>query len=202
MASSKDDAPLSNGDSALGPGELYADLGEVLITSAQIAERVRELGAQISQDYAGKEPILVGVLRGVVPFMADLVRAITIPITVDYICISRYGPSERTHGVVRLIKDLEEPIEERHVLFVEDIVDTGFTLNYMLNLMRAREPASLEVCALLDKDSFRLLDLDIAYKGFDLPDQFVVGYGLDYQQRYRNLPFIATLRPEAIATAL
>jgi hypoxanthine phosphoribosyltransferase len=198
MASSEGNGQLVNGENALGPGELYENLGSILITSDQIAKRVRELGAMISEDYAGKVPILVGVLRGVIPFMADLVRSITIPIAVDYICISRYGPSERTHGVVQLIKDLEEPIEGRHVLFVEDIVDTGFTLNYMLNLMRARDPASLKVCTLLDKDNFRLLDLDIAYKGFDLPDQFVVGYGLDYQQLYRNLPFIATLKPEAI----
>ena len=176
--------------------ELYGDIAEILFTAGQIRERVQALGAAISRDYRGKDLIMIGVLRGVVPFMADLLRAITIPVTVDYISISRYGPSERTHGVVRLIKDLEEPIAARHVLFVEDIVDTGFTLGYMLNLLRARKPAGLQVCVLVDKRSFRLIDLDIAYKGFEIPDRFVVGYGLDHNQLYRNLPFIGVLKPE------
>ena len=175
---------------------MYQDISEVLFTSEEIRQRVHELGTAISQDYRGKDLIMIGVLRGVVPFMADLLRAITIPVTVDYISISRYGPSERTRGVVRLIKDLDEPIAGRHVLFVEDIIDTGFTLGYMLNLLRARDPASLRVCVLVDKRSFRLIDLDIAYKGFEIPDRFIVGYGLDHNQLYRNLPFIGVLKPE------
>lgn len=180
---------------------MYGDIAEVLFTAEEIRQRVQTLGEAISRDYYGKDLIMIGVLRGVVPFMADLLRAITIPVTVDFISISRYGPSERTRGVVRLIKDLEEPIAGRHILFVEDIVDTGFTLGYMLNLMRARQPAGLRVCALIDKASFRLIDLDIAYKGFEVPDKFIVGYGLDHNQLYRNLPFIGTLKPEVYQRA-
>ena len=175
---------------------LDQDIAEILFSSDEIKARVEALGATISEDYRGKDLILIGVLRGVVLFMADLLRAISIPVTVDFISISRYGPSERTRGVVRLIKDLEEPIEGRHVLFVEDVIDTGFTLSYMLDMLRARHPASLQVCVLLDKASFRLIDLDIAYKGFEIPDRFVVGYGLDYRQRYRNLPFLGILKEE------
>jgi len=175
------------------------DISEILISSARIQERVRELGAAISRDYAGRDLLMVGVLRGVLFFMADLLRAVTIPVAVDFMAISRYGPSERTRGVVRFVKDLEEPIEGRHVLFVEDIIDTGFTLGYILKNLRTRHPASLQVCVLLDKPRLRLIDLDIAYQGFEIPDRFVVGYGLDYRQRYRNLPFIAVLRPEVYA---
>lgn len=172
------------------------DIAEVLLTREQIQKRVRELGEAIARDYRGKDLLMIGVLRGVIFFMADLLRAITIPVALDFIAISRYGPSQRTRGVVRLTKDLEEPIEGRHVLFVEDIVDTGFTLSYMLNQLRTRHPASLKVCVLLDKRSLRLLDLDIAYRGFEIPDRFVVGYGLDYRQHYRNLPFIGVLKEE------
>jgi hypoxanthine phosphoribosyltransferase len=178
---------------------LNQDIAEVLLSRERIQKRVQELGAAISRDYRGKDLLMIGVLRGVLFFMADLLRAITIPVSVDFIAISRYGPSERTRGVVRLVKDLEEPIEKRHVIFVEDIVDTGFTLNYMLKLLRTRQPASLELCVLLDKPRLRLLDLDIAYKGFEIPDRFVVGYGLDYRQLYRNLPYIGVLKPEVYA---
>lgn len=177
------------------------DISEILISSARIQQRVHELGAAISRDYAGKDLLMVGVLRGVLFFMADLLRAVTIPVSVDFMAISRYGPSERTRGVVRFVKDLEEPIEGRHVLFVEDIIDTGFTLGYILKNLRTRHPASLQVCVLLDKPRLRLIDLDIAYQGFEIPDRFVVGYGLDYRQRYRNLPFIAVLKPEVYAKA-
>ena len=172
------------------------DIAEVLITEEEIQRRVRELGEAISRDYADRPPLLVGVLRGVVVFMADLIRAISIPITVDFMAISRYGPTAETHGVVRLIKDLDEPIEGRHVLFVEDIVDTGLTLQYLLRSLRGRNPASLEICVLLDRPRHRLIDLDIAYRGFELDDVFVVGYGLDYKQRYRNLPYLGVLKPE------
>lgn len=172
------------------------DLARVLITEEQLRTRVRKLGAQISRDYEGRDLLLVGVLRGVIVFMADLLRAITIPVAVDLIGISSYGPSIETHGVVRLTKDLEESIEGRHVLFVEDIVDTGLTLSYLLRTLRARQPASLQVCVLLDKRAHRLIDIDIAYRGFELHDEYVVGYGLDHRQRYRNLPVIGVLRPD------
>lgn len=173
-----------------------SDIVEVLFSEGQIQARIRELGAAISEDYAGRTPHLVGVLRGVVPFMADLVRTITIPLTLDFIAISRYGPSARTRGVVRFMKDLDEPIAGRHILFVEDVVDTGLTLNYILHTLQRRYPASLQVCTLLDRTIRRLVnDLPIAYSGFDLPDQFVVGYGLDYRQHYRNVPYVGILDP-------
>lgn len=172
------------------------DLARVLIGEEELRARVRELGAEISRDYAGKDLLLVGVLRGVVVFIADLLRAITIPVAVDLIGISAYGPSVETGGVVRLTKDLEEPVEGRHVLFVEDVIDTGLTLSYLLRTFRARRPASLQVCVLLDKQAHRLIDIDIAYRGFALRDEYVVGYGLDHRQRYRNLPVIGILRPD------
>jgi hypoxanthine phosphoribosyltransferase len=174
------------------------DIASVLISEDEIQTRVAELGQEISADYAGKDPLLVGVLRGVFIFMADLVRAITVPISVDFIGITRYGPSTRTQGVVRFTKDLEMSIQERHVLFVEDVIDTGLTLRYILRSLRTRQPASLRVCALFNKPRVRLFDLDIAYTGFELPDAFVVGYGLDYDERYRNLPFVGILKEEVI----
>jgi hypoxanthine phosphoribosyltransferase len=174
------------------------DIAEVLITAEELQARVAELGAQISTDYASKDPLLVGVLRGVFVFMADLVRAITIPISVDFIGITRYGPTTQTRGVVRFTKDLETSIEGQHVLFVEDVIDTGLTLRYILRSLETRGPASLQVCVLFDKPRTRLFDPDIAYTGFVLPDKFVVGYGLDYDERYRNLPFVGVLKEEAI----
>ena len=174
------------------------DIAEVLITAEELQARVAELGAQISTDYANKDPLLVGVLRGVFVFMADLVRAITIPISVDFIGITRYGPTTQTRGVVRFTKDLETSIEGQHVLFVEDVIDTGLTLRYILRSLETRGPASLQVCVLFDKPQTRLFDLDIAYTGFVLPDKFVVGYGLDYDEQYRNLPFVGVLKEKAI----
>ena len=174
------------------------DIAEVLITAEELQARVAELGTQISTDYAGKDPLLVGVLRGVFVFMADLVRAITIPISVDFIGITRYGPTTQTRGVVRFTKDLETSIEGQHVLFVEDVIDTGLTLRYILRSLETRGPASLQVCVLFDKPQTRLFDLDIAYTGFVLPDKFVVGYGLDYDEQYRNLPFVGVLKEKAI----
>ena len=174
------------------------DIAEVLLTEQDIQARIAELGAQISVDYQGKDPVLVGVLRGVFMFMADLVRHVTIPISVDFIGITRYGPSTRTHGVVRFVKDLDIPIEGRHVLFVEDVIDTGLSLRYIMRSLETRQPASLRICTLFNKPRIRLFDLDIAYTGFDLPDAFVVGYGLDYDERYRNLPFVGVLRDRAI----
>lgn len=177
---------------------LTDDIAKVLITAEELQTRVTELGTQISTDYAGKEPLLVGVLRGVFVFMADLVRAITIPIGVDFIGITSYGSPTQTQGAVRFTKDLETSIEGRHVLFVEDVIDTGLSLRYILRSLETRDPASLRVCVLFDKPRTRLFDLDVAYTGFVLPDKFVVGYGLDYDERYRNLPFVGELKEEAI----
>lgn len=179
-------------------GELAEDIREVLITEDQIRARVRELSAQISIDYANQNPILIGVLKGVLFFMADLLREITLPVEVDFLAVSSYSNEARNKGVVRLIKDLEIPIYGRHVLFVEDVIDTGLTLNYLLRNLRERQPASLEVCVLFNKPAHRFMSIPLKYKGFDLPDRFVVGYGLDHQERYRNLPFIGLLKAEAI----
>lgn len=177
---------------------LAEDIAEVLIGEAQLQARIQEMGAQITADYAGRDPILVGVLRGVFLFMADLVRAIPIPLEIDFIGITRYGPSTQTHGAVRFTKDLDINIYGRHVLFVEDVIDTGLTLRYILRNLRERHPASLEICTLFDKPRKRLFGLDIAYTGFVLPEQFLVGYGLDYEELYRNLPFVGVLKDEVI----
>jgi len=176
--------------------ELTQGIREILYTQEQIRGRVAELGQAISRDYAGQNPILVGVLKGVVFFMADLLREVTIPAEVDFIAVSSYSPEARDQGMVRLVKDLEISIRGRHILFVEDVIDSGFTLNYLLQNLRTRQPASLEVCVLFDKSSNRLLDIPIKYKGFDLPPHFVVGYGLDFREKYRNLPFIGLLSPD------
>lgn len=175
---------------------LENDLSEILISSEQIKKRVNELGKAISQDYSGKTPLMIGVLKGVLIFMADLLRAISIPLEVDFMAVTSYSPETRARGVVRLIKDLEIPISGRDVLFVEDVVDTGLTLNYLLHTLKSQHPASLEVCVLFNKSKHRLIDIPLKYKGFDLPDRFVVGYGLDYREHYRNLPFVALLKPE------
>jgi hypoxanthine phosphoribosyltransferase len=181
--------------------ELLRGVGRVLLSEAEIRQRIGELGALISHDYAGLNPLLVGVLKGVIFFMSDLLRAITVPVTVDFMAISRYDPQQRTKGPVRLIKDLDEPVGGRHLLFVEDIIDTGLTLSYLLRILRARNPASLEVCTLFDKPEHRLVNIPLKYKGFDLPDRFVVGYGLDYKGAYRHLPFLAEVRPEVLQLA-
>jgi hypoxanthine phosphoribosyltransferase len=176
-------------------GELAAGIREILIPAEAIERRVVELGQAISQDYAGRNPLLVGVLKGVLCFMADLLRAITIAAEVDFMAVASYSAQAREEGFVRLLKDTETPLTGRHVLFVEDVIDTGLTLNYLLRSLRAREPASLEVCVLFDKPQRRLIDIPLKYKGFDLPARFVVGYGLDYRERYRNLPFVGLLEP-------
>ncbi|HSN74170.1 MAG TPA: hypoxanthine phosphoribosyltransferase [Anaerolineae bacterium] len=172
-------------------------ISEVLLTERQIQRRVQELGAAISADYAGLDPVLVGVLRGVVLFMADLMRAVPIPFSIDFLAITSYG-AQAGPGQVRLLKDLEASIEGRHVLFVEDMVDTGLTLHTLLRMLRAREPASLHVCTLFDKPRLRLVKLPLRYVGFELPDRYVVGYGLDYRQRYRNLPFVGVLSAQVL----
>ena len=186
--------PVVDGDNT----NLMDDIAEVLIDEEALQARIAELGAQISADYAGKDPLLVGVLRGVFVFMADLVRATTIPLEVDFIGITRFGPSTETRGTVRFTKDLDIYAQHRHVLFVEDVIDTGLSLRYILGNLRARQPASLRICTLFNKPRKRLFDLDVAYTGFELPNQFVVGYGLDYNERYRNLPFVGVLKEGAI----
>jgi hypoxanthine phosphoribosyltransferase len=179
-------------------GELAEGVGEILISEENLRQRVTEIAGQVSRDYAGLNPLLVGVLKGVLFFMSDLLQSLTIHAEIDFIAISNYSPETRQRGMVRLVKDLEIPIEGRHILFVEDVIDTGLTLNYILSNLRSRHPASLEVCVLFNKPNHRLIEIPIKYKGFDLPDRFVVGYGLDYREKYRNLPFVALLKPEVI----
>ncbi len=175
---------------------MIQDLAEVLISKEAIAHRIRELGADISRDYFGKELVLAGVLRGASFFMADLARAISIPLVIDFISISSYGPATKASGVVGIRKDLDESIGGRDLLVVEDIIDTGLTLSYLLKIFQARQPSSLQVCTFLDRTARRIIDLPIAYRGFEIPEKFIVGYGLDYHQRYRNLPCIGVLKPE------
>lgn len=179
-------------------GQLHEDVSHILLPTETIEQRVRELGAEIAQDYANLNPLLVGVLKGGVPFMADLLRMITIPVEIDFISVSSYSKETRRRGLVRLTKDLDSPINGRHVLFVEHVIDTGLTLNYLLQSLQARDPASLKVCVLFDKSRRRLIDVPLAYKGFDLPDRFFVGYGLDFRERYRNLPYVGVLKPEVL----
>jgi hypoxanthine phosphoribosyltransferase len=174
--------------------DLERDISEIVYTREQILNRVGEIGEAISSDYAGKNLLLVGVLKGVMIFMADLLRSITIPVAVDFMAISSYSSEARDKGLVRLVKDLEIPIQDRDVLFVEDVVDTGLTLNYLLQNLRTRSPATLEVCTLFNKPRHRLIEIPLKYVGFDLPDRFIVGYGLDYRERYRNLPYVGLLK--------
>jgi hypoxanthine phosphoribosyltransferase len=167
-----------------------ADIGPTFLSEEQIQQRVAELGAQVSRDYAGQDLVVIGVLKGVLFFMADLLRAITIPVCVDFLAISRYGAAEQTRGVVRLTKDLNEPIDGRHVLFVEDIIDTGLTTHFIMRTLRQQGPSSLNACVLLNRTRRRLIDVDLAYVGFEIPDYYLVGYGLDFKERYRNLPHL------------
>ncbi|HVE75516.1 MAG TPA: hypoxanthine phosphoribosyltransferase [Actinomycetota bacterium] len=168
-------------------------LGDVLITEDQIQDKIRELGKRITDDYAGKDLLLVGVLKGAFMLMSDLSREIKLPLEFDFMAVSSYGSATSTSGVVRIIKDLDYEITNRNVLLVEDIIDSGLTLNYLLRYLRARSPASLEVCALLRKKGLQKVDTDVKYEGFEIPPEFVVGYGLDYEQRFRNLPYVAHL---------
>jgi hypoxanthine phosphoribosyltransferase len=193
---------VTNSPHSLIPSdELSHGLGRIILSEAAIQGRVTELAAQISADYGGRNPLLIGVLRGVVFFMSDLLRAITIPVRLDFIAISRYDSLGKGKGPVRLVKDLEETIEGQHLIFVEDVIDTGLTLSYLLRLLRTRGPASIEVCTLFNKPERRLANIPLKYKGFDLPDRFVVGYGLDYREAYRHLPYVAELRPEVLNLA-
>ncbi|HVM29225.1 MAG TPA: hypoxanthine phosphoribosyltransferase [Candidatus Limnocylindrales bacterium] len=177
--------------------DLVHDVAEVLVTEEQIQAKVRELGQRLATDYADTELTLVSVLKGSLPFMADLMRAIPIPVQIDLMEVSSYGgATTETSGLVRILKDLSSSIAGRDVLIVEDIIDTGLTLNYLLRYLRGKNPRSLRICALLDKPARRLVDIPIDYVGFTIPDQFVIGYGLDYGEFYRNLPFIGVLKPE------
>ena len=181
--------------------DLKRDIGQVLISEEEIRAKVRELGAAVSADYADSSVTLVSVLKGSLPFMADLMRAIEIPVQVDLMEVSSYGgATTETSGLVRILKDLSSSIADRDVLIVEDIIDTGLTLNYLLRYLRGKNPRSLRICALLDKPARRLVEIPIDYTGFTIPDEFVVGYGLDFGEYYRNLPFIGVLRRELYET--
>jgi hypoxanthine phosphoribosyltransferase len=170
------------------------EIGEILVTAEQLQRRVRELGEQISSDYAGRDLLMVGVLKGAVFFLSDLMRHVSSPCEVDFMAVASYGSATDSSGVVRILKDLDRPIAGREVLIVEDIVDSGLTLQYLLRSLGARDPASLEVCALLTKPERRKVDLPTRYVGFEIPDRFAIGYGLDHAERYRNLPYIAALK--------
>jgi hypoxanthine phosphoribosyltransferase len=173
---------------------LLDDVAEILISEEEIQRRTHELAQEISRDYAGKDLLLICVLKGGIVFLVDLMRALSIPHAVDFMATSSYGDATESSGVVRILKDLEKPIEGRHVLIVEDIIDTGHTLDYLTRILRQRNPASLRICTLLNKPDRREVDIPIDYLGFDIPNKFVIGYGLDYGEIYRNLPFVGVLK--------
>jgi hypoxanthine phosphoribosyltransferase len=181
--------------------EYERDIERVLITEAEIQQKLRELGDRITQDYAGADLLLIGVLKGAFVVMADLARHIRLPVETDFMAVASYGAATKTSGVVRILKDLDHDLEGRDVLLVEDIVDSGLTLNYLLKNLRGRRPASLEVCALLKKTGIQRVHLEVRYVGFEIPPDFVIGYGLDFAEKFRNLPYIATLKPEAYGSA-
>jgi hypoxanthine phosphoribosyltransferase len=182
--------------------ELEQAVGEILIDEDTLSSRVAELGAEVSGDYQGRDLLLIGVLKGAVFFMADLMRHITVPCEVDFMAISSYGDSTDSSGIVRILKDLDINIEGRDVLVVEDIIDSGLTLSYLIRNLESREPSSLEVCALLTKPSRREIDVPVRYVGFEIPNKFVVGYGLDFAERYRNLPYVGVLDEHLLPPAL
>ena len=173
--------------------ELEKDVSEVLIDEDTLQRRIAELGDEISADYAGRDLLLIGVLKGAVFFMADLMRRLTVPCEIDFMAISSYGGQTDTSGVVRILKDLDMNIKGREVLVVEDIIDSGLTLSYLMRNLRSREPASLEICALMTKPARREIDVPVRYVGFEIPNRFVIGYGLDFGERYRNLPYVGVL---------
>jgi hypoxanthine phosphoribosyltransferase len=183
---------------AVGVGEVERGVAEVLIEEDVLRGRIAELGEEISRDYAGRAPLLVGVLKGAVFFMSDLMRELTVPCEIDFMAVSSYGASTDTSGVVRILKDLDLNIEGRDVLVVEDIIDSGLTLNYLIRNLESRSPASLEICALLTKPDRRQIDVPVRYVGFEIPNKFVIGYGLDFAERYRNLPYVGVLDEELI----
>ncbi len=184
----------------LGPDHGYGpDIHHVLLSEAQIQEKITELADQVARDYAGREVLLVGVLKGAVLFMSDFARALRLPTQMEFMAVSSYGSSTSSSGVVRILKDLDRDISDRHVLVLEDIIDSGLTLSWLLKNLGGRRPASLEVCALLRKPDAIKVEVPVRYVGFDIPNEFVVGYGLDYAERYRDLPYIGTLKPEVYA---
>ncbi|MCR5594550.1 MAG: hypoxanthine phosphoribosyltransferase [Lachnospiraceae bacterium] len=171
-----------------------AERVEIMLTEEEVDNRIREIGEQISRDYQGKTVHLICVLKGGSFFMTELAKRITVPVSLDFMSVSSYGGSTKSSGVVRIVKDLDEPLEGKDVLVVEDIVDSGRTLSYLLDMLRDRGPASVKLCTLLDKPERRVVEVNVDYTGFQIPDEFVVGYGLDYDQRYRNLPYIGVVR--------
>jgi len=181
--------------------ELERGVEEILIDEDVLQTRIAELGEEISSDYSGRDLLLIGVLKGAVFFMSDLMRRLTVPCEIDFMAISSYGASTDSSGVVRILKDLDINIEGRHVLVVEDIIDSGLTLSYLMRNLEAREPASLAVCALMTKPERREIAVDVRYVGFEIPNRFVIGYGLDFAERYRNLPFVAVLHSDLIPEA-
>jgi len=180
----------------MSQAELEQAVGEILIDEETLAARVTELGAEVSADYQGRDLLLIGVLKGAVFFMADLMRHLTVPCEVDFMAISSYGDSTDSSGIVRILKDLDINIEGRHVLVVEDIIDSGLTLSYLMRNLESREPATLEVCALLTKPARREIDVPVRYVGFEIPNKFVVGYGLDFAERYRNVRYVGVLHDD------
>ena len=178
---------------------VHEDIAEVLVSEQEIQDKIAQLAKAIDEDYRGKELMLVGVLKGAVMVMADLARALETPVSMEFMAVSSYGSSTSSSGVVRILKDLDREIAGQHVLLVEDIIDSGLTLNWLLRNMRSRGPASVEVCALLRKPDAAEVDVPVRYVGFDIPAEFVVGYGLDYGERYRGLPFVGRLKPEVYA---
>jgi hypoxanthine phosphoribosyltransferase len=182
--------------------QLDAAIGEILIDEETLAARVAELGAEVSADYEGRDLLLIGVLKGAVFFMADLMRHLTVTCEVDFMAISSYGDATDSSGIVRILKDLDISIDGREVLVVEDIIDSGLTLSYLMRNLESREPASLEVCALLTKPSRREIDVPVRYVGFEIPNKFVVGYGLDFGERYRNLPYVGVLDEHLLPSTL
>ncbi len=196
MATQTAPDPRADLDPALRVG-----LGPIVYSREQIEARVAQMAAAISRDYAGKQLVLIGVLKGIVLFMADLLRELAVPAAVDFIAISRFGPPQESRGAVRLLKDLDLPLAGRHALLVENIVDTGFTMSYLMRALHARHPASLAVCVLLDRSRRRLIDVELDYVGFEAPEDFLVGYGLGHHERYRQLPFIARFDPQDLPAA-
>src|SRR3954465_15097193 len=193
--------PIVVDDVATPRFEVYErDIERVLITEGEIKAKLREMGDRITEDYAGKDLLLIGVLKGAFVVMADLARHIRLPLETDFMAVASYGAATKTSGVVRILKDLDHDLKDRDVLVVEDIVDSGLTLKYLLKNLAGRKPATLEVAALLRKEGIQEVDLDLRYVGFDIPNEFVVGYGLDYAEKYRNLPFIGKLKPSAYAS--
>lgn len=172
------------------------DVLKVMISEEEIAQKIKELGKQLTKDYEGSDLMVVGILKGCMLFLSDLVREIKLPLTMDFMVVSSYGSATKSSGVVRIIKDLERDIENKDILIVEDIVDTGLTLSYLIENLKSRNPKSVKVCSLLDKPDRRKVDVNIEYTGFVIPDEFVIGYGLDYAEVYRNLPYVCVLKPE------